>query len=158
MAQILESGTIVDLPPLSDEMQIARTENRDPSSNPYRLFIHLASGHVVEIDLDERGWMAMYGDYLRVRSTWELRSRDGSLPPVMMPVEDGEQPFYATRHVGMTGAGGSNEIVAYGIGRKIKVKGRWEIRSTFVLPGAIVCSGEDVYRLGEMIVRALGPR
>lgn len=68
-----------------------------------------------------------------------------------MMVDEGDQPYYAARHVGH-GIGSPNiqEIVAYGIGKKT-AEGTIRL---WVLPGGMICGGDDVDRIGVMMVKA----
>jgi hypothetical protein len=125
-------------------------------TTPVELEISLTNGRVVRIDLDEPGWAGTYRDELASDATWFLFWKDSSRPPFVMTVGPDDEPRYAARHIGLTGSGGSNEIVAYGIG---KVNRRTGV-STMLwnLPGGAICAGDDVDQLGVNIVRALGPR
>jgi hypothetical protein len=70
-------------------------------------------------------------------------------------VDDGDQPFWDWRHVGITG-GGTNEIIAYGLGRKLR---DGSVVATYIMPNNMLCnSKEDAERIGVLMVRALGPR
>jgi hypothetical protein len=122
---------------------------------PVFLTISLADGTTVTINLDESGWAKTYADYLRVRSIWTLIRKDGSQPPLMLLVDDGDQPYFVSRHVGMLGSGGSNETIARGIGKKAADGTMTRIWS---FDNGITCGGDDVDRIGELIVRSLGPR
>ena len=122
---------------------------------PVYLTISLASGDTVTIDLDAAGWATTFADYLRVRSIWTLRWKDGHMPPLLMLVDEGDQPYYTARHVGMFGSGGSNEIIAYGIGKK---QPDGYTQRLWAFASGVVCAGDDVDRIASMMVQALGPR
>ncbi len=171
----LPSGTQVRLPEPDERSQVARMTGSDVT--PVILSISLASGDTIEIDLDESGWMRTYADYLRVRSIWTLRWKNGGLQPLILLVDDGDQGFYVARHIGLIGSGGSGETIAYGIGKRrppVIVERTYQTpkgmkRAPFVevaekittiwcFPNGVVCGGDDVERIGEIIVRAAGPR
>lgn len=122
----------------------------------------------VGIDLDEPGWAVKYKDWLRMPSVWELLDKNGVIR-LRMVVHPNEQPYYKARHVGMAGSGGSNEITAYGIGKKVPVYGkqrpdgrpriaRWEMVRLWLMPDGTVSGGDDESPIGLMFVRAMGPR
>jgi len=123
--------------------------------NPFVLRINLASGDSVGIDLDESGWMRTYADYMRVRSIWVLIAKSGAFPPLVMFVEDGDQPYYTARHVGMAGAAGSNETVAYGIGKKLPDGSMVRL---WMFDDGVVVGGDDAEEWGKMQVMRMGPR
>ena len=123
--------------------------------NPF--YLHIIRPNAAEqiIDLGEHRWATTYADWMRGRSRWYLIRKAGGLPALVVDVGDHDQPYYTAHHVGKIGSGGSNEIVAYGIGAK-----RYDgvIDRLWVLPGGMVCGGDDVDSLGEALVEALGPR
>lgn len=123
--------------------------------NPFYLVIGMASGDQITIDLDEPGWLTTYGSYMRVPSTWFLVAKGNPVPSLVMPVHDGEQPYYTSRTVGVAGGSGYNDIRTYGIGKKL-LDG--VTQRMWVLPGGSVCGGEDVDELGVLMVKQLGPR
>jgi hypothetical protein len=100
--------------------------------------------------------MQTYSEIFSYEGLWALIWKDGSRAPLLMTVGPYDAPFYSAHHVGLTGSGGSNEIVAYGIGKK---NGQTGVETTlWNLPGGAICAGDDVDRLGVTIVRSLGPR
>jgi len=74
---------------------------------------------------------------------------------LVVQVHPGDQPYYTARHVGVTGSAGGNEITAYGIGKKAA---DGTMTRLWLLPGFMVCGGDDVDDLGVRMVKALGPR
>lgn len=122
--------------------------------NPYYLIIATQDENV-GVDLDESGWMTKYAFALRLAGQWILVHKETGHQSLIVKVSDGEQPYYTARHVGITGGGGSNEITAYGIGKKC-VDGH--VERLWVLPGGTVCGGDDVDQLGILMVKRLGPR
>ncbi len=109
-------------------------------------------GNVV-IDLDSP-WHTTHADLMRVPALWQLVHKQSGQPVMALFVYDGEQPYCASRHVGVTG-GGSNEIMAYGIGKKLA---DGSMQRIWLLPNGTICSGDDVDPLGVMLVHQLGPR
>lgn len=108
-----------------------------------------------QIDLDETGWATTYADWMRRPAVWFLMSKETASPVLAIWVQDGEQPYYTARHVGVTGSAGGNEITAYGIGKK-KIDG--EMVRLWLMPGGFVCGGDDVDDIGVKLVKALGPK
>jgi hypothetical protein len=124
--------------------------------NPYYLGIAFGDGAAgITIDLGQQGWATTYAEYMRSPGVWALMRKDNHQPVLVLVVHPGEQPYYTARHVGIAGSGGSNEIVAYGIGKK-RLDGQTD--RIWVLPNGAVCGGEDVGDLGVMFVKALGPK
>jgi hypothetical protein len=122
--------------------------------NPY--YLGIASGDEgVTIDLDEPMWVTVYAEWMRRPATWALMRKADDAPILTVIVSPGDQPYYTARHVGVAGSGGSNEIIAYGIGAK---RSAGHTDRMWVMPNGVVCSGEDVYELGVRFVKALGPR
>lgn len=109
---------------------------------------------IVNIDLDEPGWMTTHADNMRRPGTWVLRHKSG-VDLMAMIVIEGEQPYYTARHVGVVGNAGSNEVTAYGIGKK-RLDGH--VDRLWLLPNGVVCAGDDVSVLGVRLVHLLGPR
>jgi hypothetical protein len=108
------------------------------------------------IDLDHPGWVASNADIMRAPGVWMLFHKAApSQPVVIIWVNEGEQPYYTQRHVGLTGSGGSNEVSAYGIGKK-GVDGA--MTRLWVLPDGSVCGGDDVDTIGIRMVQSMGPR
>jgi hypothetical protein len=127
--------------------------------HPYYLLIVARDdvGGFVEIDLGERGWLVKYADWMRRVSTWHLVEKEKGTIKLIMPVHQGEQPYYVARHVGIGGPAGSSEITAYGIGKKRKLNGRWVTERIWMMPDGTTCGGDDVDFLGIEIVKRGGP-
>jgi hypothetical protein len=127
--------------------------------NPYLLIIepYDQASEPLVIDLDVPGWVTTHAVYLRIPGNWYLltKSPNISLPRLTMTVANGEQPYYTARHIGVTGSGGSNEIKAYGIGKK-QLDG--SVVQLWCMPNGTVCGGNDVDALGVAAIRRMGPR
>lgn len=135
-------------------MDIVRTEMGWKDDNPYYLLI-ADDDEGVEVDLGESGWLTRYREWLRRPGLWALVRKATSETILVVQVLPGEQPYYTARHVGVTGSAGGNEIIAYGIGKKA-IDGT--MTRLWVMPGGMVCGGDDVDTLGVRLVKALGPR
>jgi hypothetical protein len=109
----------------------------------------------VTIDLGEAGWATTYAAWMRRPGLFVLMDKQRNIPILVVQVHEGDQPYYTARHVGVTGSGGSNEITAYGIGKKT---GAGEMVRLWVLPNGMICGGDDVDDLGVRMVKAQGPR
>lgn len=107
----------------------------------------------IVIDLDTR-WLTDHADLLRIPAMWQLVFKESGQTAIAMFVHDGDQPYYSRHHVGVTG-GGTNEIEAYGIGKK-RADGTTE--RMWLLPNGTFCTDDDVDTLGIMLVKQLGPR
>jgi hypothetical protein len=130
-------------------------QETSPSRIPYFLLIvHPESDHV-RIDVEEPGWMKTYADWMRGRSQWFLVRKKDETIMFGLDVFEGEQPYYASHHVGLMGSGGGNEIIACGIGKK-QVDGT--MVRLWILPNGLVCAGDDVDTFGIEMIRAIGPR
>jgi hypothetical protein len=127
--------------------------------HPYFLAIEPreSPGKPLLIDLESPGWVTTHAEYMRAPGTWYLMPKDGNsrLPRLSVLVSEGEQPYYAAKHVGVAGSGGSNEVVVYGIGKK-RLDG--VVDRLWVLPNGIVCGGDDVEAFGIAAVKRLGPK
>jgi hypothetical protein len=106
------------------------------------------------IDVEEHAWHAKYADWLRRPGWWLLRRKGTNAVVLTVRVAEGDQPYYTARHVG-TGLGspGQAEIIAYGIGKKCADGSMVRL---WVMPDGVVVGGEDVDRLGVLMVRARG--
>ena len=134
---------------------IAQAIEEWSDENPYYLVIVRPNAAEQIIDLGENGWATTYDEWLRGQSRWYLVRKSDTFPVLVMDIGDYDQPYYTARHVGKIGSGGSNEIIAYGIGAK-----RYDgvIDRLWMLPNGMVCGGDDVDALGLAIVDTLGPR
>jgi hypothetical protein len=109
------------------------------------------------IDLDGP-WLTTYAHLLRVPGAWMLCDKEKSnarkeLTPVLfLLVQEGEQPYYVKKHVGILPFGDSfaEEIVCYGIGKK-RVDG--QVDRMWIMPNGMICAGEDVYEIGANMVK-----
>jgi hypothetical protein len=134
---------------------IAVSERIWSDDNPYWLQIWHEDGRSVAIDLGESGWMSTFSDWMRGRSRWMLIEKMTGHAVFVVDVFEGEQPYYTARHVGVAGSGGSNEVVAYGIGKK-RIDGHTD--RLWVLPTGEICAGDDVDSLGHSIIMRMGPK
>lgn len=106
------------------------------------------------IDLDEHDWATTYSHLMRVPGAWFLCSKKKSVetgvlyPVLVMQVEDGDQPYFTTKHVGIMsfGLAPGPETLVYGIGKK---RYNGEVQRMWVLPNGSMCSGEDVYWIAD---------
>jgi hypothetical protein len=127
-------------------------------TTPYVLIIEPVDRAVqtLLVDLDEPGWITTHSAYLRAPGVWTLVGKPESPRAILsMVVLEGEQPYYAARHIGIAGGGGSNEIIAYGIGKK-QISGI--VMRLWSMPNGSVCGGDDAELIGIAAVRRLGPR
>lgn len=127
--------------------------------NPYFLLVRQYVGtyptrvaNTVTIDLNEPQWATIHKDILRKPGSWMLCSKvlsekQGKVVPILIvQVEEGEQPFYAMRHIGVVGSGGSAEISTYGIGVKRR---DGKVDGVFILPNGSITTDDDVYWIGD---------
>jgi hypothetical protein len=121
---------------------------------PFYLVIQIGDARTI-IDLDESGWATTYAGLLREPGLWVLMHKEHQFQPLMVVVHPGDQPYYTARHVGITGSGGSNEVVAYGIGKK---RPDGSVNRMWTMPNGIICSGDDVDDIGIRLVKAIGPK
>lgn len=121
-------------------------------ANPYALIIADGQGSTW-IDLDQPGWLDRHRGLLRRPGQWSLLERTSARPVLTMLVNEGDQPYYAARHIGAIGAGGSNEVVAYGIGKKTPVG----TDRLWILPNGSICLGLDVEPLAIQMLKVAGP-
>jgi hypothetical protein len=125
---------------------------------PFFLFIVRPNADQVEIDLEEHGWMKTYAEWMRGRSRWYLMSKPTPEVParawLAVDVQEGDQPYYTARHiVRVKGRNAGAQLTAYGIGAK-RTGGTTD--RMWILPGGIVCAGDDVETIGDAIIDAAG--
>ncbi len=120
--------------------------------NPFYLTIQTAEDGNVVIDLDENGWLTTYAALLRKPGAWMLNHKTVLQTVAIILVQEGEQPYYVARHVGIA-FGGSGEMIAYGIGKK-RLDGH--VDRIWVLPNGVICAGDDVEPLVLAFIRAGG--
>ncbi len=112
---------------------------------------------VITIDLDEPGWATTYADLMRRPGWWYLCVKEDSHIPIAIRVDEGEQPYYTARHIGIgTGVPGPDgripvtETVAYGLGKKRRdghVDRLWWFRN------GLVVGGDDAERFGIRFIK-----
>lgn len=117
--------------------------------NPYMLIIEIpdeSTGLVTRhmIDLSEPGWMSEKPEILQGKSEWILCARTGQgifdyVGVLAMSVLEGEEPYYAKRHIGVM-YGGKGEIVIHGIGKKAR---DGAMHRMWILPNGIVVPSDD---------------
>jgi len=106
------------------------------------------------IDLDEGGWIEKHKGLMRTAGAWFLCSKTLSIqkgvlvPVLMVQVEEGEQPYYTAKHVGIMSFGTDKgpESIAYGIGKKLR---DGSVMRLWLMPNMSVAGGEDVYWLAD---------
>ena len=80
-------------------------------------------------------------------STWWLVDKQSQRPLFVVVLEEGDQFYYAKRHIGNLMAG--SEIVAIGIGKK---RSDGSTVNLWLLPNGVVCGGDDVETIaGRML-------
>jgi hypothetical protein len=107
------------------------------------------------VDVEEHQWHETHADWMRRPGWWLLRHKGSSAVALTVRVNEGDQPYYTARHIGIAGSGGSNEVIAYGIGKKAH---DGTMLRLWVMPDGAVVGGDDVDQLGILLVRAKGPR
>lgn len=122
--------------------------------HPYFLVVHPTGEEARGIDLDFEGWSTNNADLMRKPGDWYLFRKADEFPCLRVHVLEGEQPYYAGRHVGKFAfAGGQREIIAFGIGKKLR---DGSVMRLWVLPNGTVCGGEDVDDIGVLLVSQMG--
>lgn len=127
-------------------------------ANPFFLFLLAHDSEPRQqliIDLGESGWATKYVDWMRRPGRWWLVTKKGGQSILTQIIAPGEQGYYAAKHVGIMSSGGSNEIIAYGIGKK-RVDGHTD--RLWALPNGQICGGDDVNDIGIEMVQLMGPR
>jgi hypothetical protein len=127
-----------------------------------------AFGHLV-LDVDKTGWQVEYKDWLERSAEWYLCEKAGEQRAVLAQiVYRGEHPYFVKRHVGIIALNNSasRSTIAYGIGKRVAAvydtsgKRRKLVKPErtdrlWLLPGNVVCGGEDVEKLAMNIVATL---
>ena len=136
-------------------MHDSKHDGKWRGDNPYFLAIRQYGPErsTTVIDLDSP-WLTEHADLMRVPGSWMLCSKKASeaagvlVPIIVKQVEEGEQPFYAKRHIGVVSMGGSQgiESVSHGIGVKER-DGR--VDGVFILPNGSLTTDDDVYWVGD---------
>lgn len=128
--------------------------------NPFYLIIRTLDGAGTAIDLDEKGWSTKHHDLMRVAGTWYLVLKSTGFIPIAITVQEGEQPYYTARHVGIASsvpdADGNvprAQTVAYGLGKK-RLDGHVDRLWHFM--NGLTVTGDDAEHFGiESIKRGL---
>lgn len=109
--------------------------------NPYYL-LFVGDSASVTVDLDEHGWIAMYGHIFRMEGELYLVRKSDEGIVMSVHQDHGDQGYYTARHIGTVSGGGSQrEVVAYGIGKK-RADGNQD--NLWILPWGQYCVGNDV--------------
>jgi hypothetical protein len=122
-------------------------------NNPYYLILSLEGAikgafDMTIVDLDRPGWLETLKERLALPGEWHLTRKNGKGVIFSLRVNEGDQPYYTARHIGIVGGGGSRKVVAYSIGKKTKRmrKGSWHDNedNLWILPWGQICGGADV--------------
>ena len=122
--------------------------------NPFYLVISMPDQNVA-IDLDQPGWVAENSKFFREPGMWFLVHKITNAQILGIIVRDGDQPYYTARHIGVMGSAGSNQVTAYGIGKK---RPDGFVERLWLMPNGTVYSGDDVDDIGVRLVHLLGPK
>jgi hypothetical protein len=93
----------------------------------------------VGIDVDQPGWIEENKALMRSPGTWFLMAKRTGTALFSVVMFEGDQFYYAKRHVGDLMKG--KEVLCYGIGKK-QADGRFV--NLWLLPNGSVCGGDDV--------------
>jgi hypothetical protein len=112
------------------------------------------------LDVGEPQWQVVHSEWLRRPATWYLCEKAGAKNVKLAQIVfEGDQPYYVKRHIGqiMVGSGQGRSLIAYGIGKKVPARENNEARTErlWLLPGGVVCAGDDVEKLGMAIVETM---
>lgn len=121
------------------------------------------------LDVDKPQWQVEYKDWLDRSAEWYLCDKEGAQRALLAQiVHRGEHPYFVKRHVGQIriNSNESRSTVAYGIGKRVPAvydtsgRRRRVVRPErtdrlWLLPGDVVCGGEDVEPLAMTIVSTL---
>lgn len=140
-----------------------------------------AFGHLV-LDVDKSGWQVEYKDWLDRSAEWYLCEKQPPNRAVLAQiVYRGEHPYYLKRHIGQVrlNDSASRSIIIHGIGKRVPAAyetwteedrdARGEVtlkkrrkltrpertERLWLLPGNVVCGGEDMEKLAMNVVMAL---
>jgi hypothetical protein len=127
-----------------------------------------AFGHLV-LDVDKPQWQVEYKDWLERSAEWYLCEKGGSQRALLAQiVYRGEHPYYLKRNIGEIRINDSagRSISAHGIGKRVPAvydtsgKRRKLVKPErtdrlWLLPGNVVCGGEDVEKLAMNVVATL---
>lgn len=121
-------------------------------AHPYALVVSSPTGSLW-IDVETPGWVKTNRQLLRKPGRWSLVEKATGRPVLTVLVSEGDQPYYTARHVGAIGAGGSRELVAYGLGKKTP-EGTVRL---WLLPNGMVCAGDDLEPLAVWMLTGRDP-
>lgn len=134
------------------------------------------------LDVDKPQWQVEYKDWLDRSAEWYLCEKEGEQRALLAQImHRGEHPYFVKRHVGQIriNSSESRSTIAYGIGKRVPAvyetdtwtdtdgRGEATVRSRrrkvspertdrlWLLPGNVVCGGEDVETLAMTIVNSL---
>ena len=125
--------------------------------NPYYLLLKLDPDggpkvdppwSVVVVDLDRPNWLETLKAELESPGEWHLVRKKDAGVVFSLRVNEGDQPYYTARVIGVVGGGGGAQTRAYSIGKKTKRmrKGSWHDNedNLWVLSWGQICGGADV--------------
>lgn len=117
--------------------------------NPFFLRYFTPEGDEVQIDLDQTGWIEEHKGLMRSAGTWLLTSKRNNRPLFCVLTFEGDQFYYAKRHVGVMG-GAVGEVVAIGIGKK---QADGTTVNLWLMPNGMIVGGSDVDTVGIRLVK-----
>lgn len=123
------------------------TQNEWKGDSPFWLMCQTPNDGNVGIDIDEPGWIETHKSLMRTPGTWFLMEKRRSRPLFSVVLEEGDQFYFAKRHVGNVIT--AREITAYGIGKK---KADGTPVNLWLMPNGVVCGGNDVDLIGARML------
>jgi hypothetical protein len=118
---------------------------REPSTSdwvgdsPFWLKCEKPEGGNVGIDIDKTGWVEENKALMRLPGTWHLMSKRNGKALFTVVLNEGDQFYYAKRHIGDLLRG--KELIAYGIGKK---KADGTPVNLWLMPNGAISGGDDV--------------
>ena len=120
-------------------------------SVPYYLLITRENSSYIKINVEEPEWMKTHAAWMRGASRWYMVTIDTDEVKLVVDVADGDQPYYAARHLNVVrGPNVGRHVLAYGIGAK-RVGGQTD--RMWLMPDGTVCVGNDVDILLDAYVK-----
>lgn len=115
--------------------------------SPFWLAHQPPGGAPVGIDVDTPGWIADNIDRMRSPGTWFLMHRRTGRPMFSVLLREGDQFYFAKRHIGNLMA--AREVLCYGIGKK---QADGQKVNLWLMPNGVVCGGDDVDVLAARMI------
>jgi len=144
--QCIECGEIDDHPYHNATKPIEDTDW--VGDNPFWLMFERPGDEGnIGVDLDAGGWIEANKELLRSPGTVHLMAKRTKRSLFIVLMEEGDQFYYAKRHIGNLMAG--SEVVAYGIGKK---KSDGTTVNLWLMPNGTVCGGNDVDVLAARMI------